>query len=377
ICTNVWTADYKVTARDDCDTNVTLVCNPPNGAPLPPGNHNVTCMARDDCGNISGCQFQVRVIRDTTPPVLDCPSNLVFRTCYDRERIVSRVTARDDCDTNVTIVCNPPSGTNFPVGTNEVRCVATDDCGNRSECRFFVILIKEPPPKLTIRKLVGAPGWVICWPKPSTGFRLQCTRSLHPPILWETVTNAPVMVNTQWCVTLPNIPPHRFYRLCKPPRPNITSVKPLDPRPGEVVFIQGTDFIGDPNEMGNPDDYCVAIAVPPMVPMMTDDNAELGGPDTMILLPLRALSVSDMLLTARMPPALPPEMMMGHIMVGAGMGQAGMFQPIFPDIHVLQDVWTWTKGDSDGMGEDQVQPQPEPPAPNECWFFSGEPVNCR
>ncbi|MBI3417144.1 MAG: DUF5011 domain-containing protein [Verrucomicrobia bacterium] len=39
---------------------------------------------------------------------------------------------------NVTVVCNPPSGSNFPVGTNIVSCTATDSAGNAATCSFKV-----------------------------------------------------------------------------------------------------------------------------------------------------------------------------------------------------------------------------------------------
>ncbi len=40
----------------------------------------------------------------------------------------------------VSIVCTPPSGSSFPVGTNTVHCVATDAANNTVECDFDVIV---------------------------------------------------------------------------------------------------------------------------------------------------------------------------------------------------------------------------------------------
>jgi hypothetical protein len=376
-CTNVVVVNYIVTATDDCDTNVDIVCNPPPGTVIPvptTGVINVSCTARDDCGNTSGCQFQVRVIRDTQPPTIICPTNIVVFTCRDCYPVDYRVDVRDDCDTNVDVVCNPPPGFCFPLGTNEVRCIATDDCGNRSECKFLVIVLREQCPRLTIRPLAGAPGWVICWPAPAPGCRLQCAKSLNPPIVWENVTNTPVLVSGQWCVALPHVPPHRFYRLCKPCDPIITGVTPLNPHPGDILFIDGSGF------GNNPDDLCVAIAARPPGGgggSAADSPEALGGPETMMLYPLRALFATDRFMTARMPSALPPDAQMGHLMIGHGIGHVGRFVPAFPDIFVADDVWVWMKDGTAGMGDQPIQPQPEPPAPKECWFFSGEPVNCQ
>jgi hypothetical protein len=372
-CTNFYELKYPVSATDDCDTNVTITCNPPEGTIVgAPTIVNVTCVATDDCGNMDRCQFQVRVIRDLERPTIICPTNRVVKTCWDCEPVEFRAEARDDCDTNVFVQCNPPSGTCFPVGTNEVTCVAIDDCGNRDSCKFQIVVMKMPPPRLTIRRAATFNGFTICWPAPSTGFRLQCARHLISPDAWQTVTNMPVLVGgTQWCVTLPNSGRHQFYRLCKPPRPTITGVHPVNPGPGDIVFIDGSGF-GD-----NPDDLCVAIAARPPGSTAPSLFGGIGNPDAMLLYPLRAIFAGPDFMTARMPDALPPDVQPGRLMVGRGVGHVGRFRPAFDDIHVIDDVWTWEKGDSDGMGDQVVQPQPQPPPPRECWFFSGEPVDCQ
>jgi len=38
------------------------------------------------------------------------------------------------------VVCDPPSGSFFPVGTTTVTCTATDECGNESTCTFDVTI---------------------------------------------------------------------------------------------------------------------------------------------------------------------------------------------------------------------------------------------
>jgi hypothetical protein len=374
-CTNVVVLNYTVTATDDCDTNVDIVCNPPPGTVVnvpTTGVINVSCTARDDCGNTSGCQFQVRVIRDTQPPTIICPNDIVVQTCRDCYPVNYRVEVRDDCDTNVDVVCNPPPGTCFPLGTNEVRCIAIDDCGNRSECKFQVIVLREQCPPLTIRPLAGAPGWVICWPAPSPGCRLQCTKSLNPPIVWENVTNTPVLVGgTQWCVFLPHVPPHRFYRLCKPCDPVITGVSHLQPREGDVITINGSGF-------GTvADDLCVVIAENSLVttnPPPSGDLAGVGDPNIRYI-PLRALFAQNTFMTARMGP-VPPDVKRGRIMVGHGIGHVGRFQPAFQDIVLVDPVWVWQKFGPAGMGDQDIDPQPNPePTPNDHCFFSGPPEN--
>jgi hypothetical protein len=62
----------------------------------------------------------------------------------------------DDCDTNLTIVCSPPSGTWFPVGINRVCCTATDNAGNVGSCGFTVIVKDMTPPMVDCSQV---PAW--------------------------------------------------------------------------------------------------------------------------------------------------------------------------------------------------------------------------
>ena len=50
------------------------------------------------------------------------------------------VTASDNKDLEVDIICNPPSGTNIQSGQTTVTCMATDDAGNTAPCTFLVTL---------------------------------------------------------------------------------------------------------------------------------------------------------------------------------------------------------------------------------------------
>ena len=50
---------------------------------------------------------------------------------------------------NVPVVCIPPSGSAFPVGTNTVTCSATDACGNSTNCTFTVTVTDTEAPVIT------------------------------------------------------------------------------------------------------------------------------------------------------------------------------------------------------------------------------------
>jgi PKD repeat protein len=47
----------------------------------------------------------------------------------------------------VTVTCNPPSGSTFPVGTTTVNCTANDTCGQSARCSFQVTVrpYRQPP----------------------------------------------------------------------------------------------------------------------------------------------------------------------------------------------------------------------------------------
>ncbi|HVM48007.1 MAG TPA: HYR domain-containing protein [Candidatus Acidoferrum sp.] len=102
-------------------------------------NHTLTVMATDDTGGSSTVTTTVHY--DATPPTIQCPDDILASACDTNGAIVNfNVTATDNCSGPVTVVANPPSGSSFPVGTNVVTCVATDACGNSSQCTFNVIV---------------------------------------------------------------------------------------------------------------------------------------------------------------------------------------------------------------------------------------------
>src|SRR5439155_17703589 len=92
-----------------------------------------TWQVTDCCSNISTCTQTVTVV-DTTPPMIQCASNIVVTACTNT-LVPFFVTATDNCcGTNVAVVCTPPSPGPFPVGTTLVHCVATDCCSNTASC---------------------------------------------------------------------------------------------------------------------------------------------------------------------------------------------------------------------------------------------------
>jgi hypothetical protein len=87
--------------------------------------------------------------RDAEPPNLSCPGIIItntLRTTCERP-VAYPITAVDNQDANPLVVCFPPSGTVFPLGTNAVHCMATDAAGNSRSCEFEVVVQDRAAPQ--------------------------------------------------------------------------------------------------------------------------------------------------------------------------------------------------------------------------------------
>ena len=137
-------AQFKPTATTHCSTAPTvLTCNPPSGTVFGLGTNTVSCQATDDHGNQAQCSFEI-VVLDRRPPSLVTPGALIL-TCSGLDGAVANfnVTATDMSDPNPQVVCTPPSGSLFPIGSNLVTCVATDASGNSISQTFPVVVTAD------------------------------------------------------------------------------------------------------------------------------------------------------------------------------------------------------------------------------------------
>jgi hypothetical protein len=125
----------------------------------------------------------------------------------------------DPCEgTNVAVVCDPPSGFYFPLGSTPVTCVASDQFGNLGSCSFMVTVNAHPDdaPVLRIkRQSRNDQVVVISWPVTCHEYRLEQTDDLNPLIVWERVMEPAVIENGRWTLRRPADPSARFYRLRK------------------------------------------------------------------------------------------------------------------------------------------------------------------
>jgi hypothetical protein len=99
------------------------------------------------------------IVVDRTPPTITCPANQQLE-CNNQQGGATATfvaTARDACDPNPTVVCTPPSGSAFPVGTATAVCSASDRSGNISKCSHKVTVVDTQPP--TVVTSTPTPLW--------------------------------------------------------------------------------------------------------------------------------------------------------------------------------------------------------------------------
>lgn len=146
------------------ESECSIICSPPSGAFFPTGTTTVTCMEGEpppDPDVVQGggggatCSFTVTVTpSDDQPPSLSCPENITQATDPNQcSAIVDfAAIASDNCPCasgeTCPAVCNPPSGSMFPVGTTDVTCTATDAVGNTAMCSFTVTVNDMQPPSI-------------------------------------------------------------------------------------------------------------------------------------------------------------------------------------------------------------------------------------
>jgi HYR domain len=130
-----------VTYEATTDDGAAVSCSHASGATFPLGTTAVTCTASNTAGS-SSATFQVTVI-DTTPPRVTAPSLLEVEATSAAGAIgVFVATAHDLVDGDVAVTCAPPSGSQFPFGTTDVFCTASDSRLN-TESAFFQVIVQD------------------------------------------------------------------------------------------------------------------------------------------------------------------------------------------------------------------------------------------
>jgi alpha-tubulin suppressor-like RCC1 family protein len=135
--TNVTTAP---TATDNCAGTVTGTTSDPTTFSTQ-GTNFIHWAYSNGHGN-STIQTQRVIIAETTAPSITCPTNILVNATNAAGVTVTFATpsASNPCS-DTSVVCVPPSGSVFAVGTNSVTCTASDPHGHQSQCTFSVIVL--------------------------------------------------------------------------------------------------------------------------------------------------------------------------------------------------------------------------------------------
>lgn len=136
---------FVTSAFDTVDSTPTVHCTPASGATFPLGTTLVECFAVDDVGNMDLGDFKVTVVNNP-PPVLTVPANITREATGPGG---ATVTYTATATNNGVVVCNPASGSLFPLGATTVSCTATNGGGSSTKT-FKVTIVDTTAPTLTV-----------------------------------------------------------------------------------------------------------------------------------------------------------------------------------------------------------------------------------
>jgi len=86
--------------------------------------------------SLSGCM----------PPKITCPENITKPQDPGVCTAVTTFSPTFSDDTSASVVCDPPSGTAFPIGVTTDTCTVTDQAGLSASCSFTVTVTDTVPP---------------------------------------------------------------------------------------------------------------------------------------------------------------------------------------------------------------------------------------
>ncbi|KAJ8040125.1 Hyalin [Holothuria leucospilota] len=129
---------------DQDSSTLQVMCTPPSGSVFPVGSNTVTCECSDDQGAVDTCDIIVNVSPSANSnPVITCPGEVTVPTLPGNIGnaafwTLPSCTDVDQDPTTLQVMCDPPSGDQFPIGRNVVTCTCEDDQAASVSC--FVIV---------------------------------------------------------------------------------------------------------------------------------------------------------------------------------------------------------------------------------------------
>jgi len=147
---------------------------------------------------------------------INCPTNISKSTCYGSVQVTYPTPAATSaCGYITSVVCAPPSGSYFPLGTSVVQCTAIDSQGNAATCSFTVTVTQVIQTACDLNVSINlAEGMItIRWPLDVPDAQLQMADSLTPPVQWNPVPMPSQTDDTSTFVMVPLQNSPQFFRL--------------------------------------------------------------------------------------------------------------------------------------------------------------------
>jgi hypothetical protein len=134
---------HNVALRTD-GTVATWGSNDYGANDVPAGLSNVVAIA---AGGYHSVALRLDAVTDTTPPDISGAITFVAGATSPSGAVVDFIglQAIDNVDGPVPVICNPPSGSLFPIGNTLVGYYATDSAGNINGGTFLVTVVAPPP----------------------------------------------------------------------------------------------------------------------------------------------------------------------------------------------------------------------------------------
>jgi microsomal dipeptidase-like Zn-dependent dipeptidase len=139
-----------VAGADNCGTSVLTGCDAASGQLFPLGATPVTCGVQDNAlpsPNVNSCGFVVTV-QDTTPPDINCPTDIVRECTGNGGTNVTpgAATALDICG---GVSVSSHAAAHFLVGSTTLTYQATDDVGLMASCTSKIVVQDTTAPVVT------------------------------------------------------------------------------------------------------------------------------------------------------------------------------------------------------------------------------------
>jgi hypothetical protein len=162
-------------------------------------------------GAVTSAPVMLSVV-DNLAPQIFCPPSLVVPCDGAGGTHVSfAVSATDNCDSNLVVLCEPSSGAIFPTGTTLVSCRAVDASANTNFCAFTVT-VEEPAPLRLAIDLQGT-TLLLSWPESCSDHVLEETGDLTDHGSWRRIDPPSIRDRGRYRATILVTNQMRFLRL--------------------------------------------------------------------------------------------------------------------------------------------------------------------